>query len=482
MMNFSSRRVFTLVLAVTTAVRLNAVFRNAIVWTEVSLSGLRQPWLEVNTLNTSTTTDNVTTAAVSPPHVRRAMDSQTSMYTPLPNVNGATVKGAELGPPPSKFVDEPTRPKNAAIVATAPTSTPHVQQFRVGGPKPPLVNQTLPDHVTDHLLPDFPYNLSCPRLPLTYNVSVTLVYNVGMINNWFDIVRDQMTTIHECGLGAMIHHWIVTFSYGHRISDRSTEESRRMLLSLLQTLPFSSQHMPDVLQHVTEVPWEGPAMNLALEHCKEREQHRFQGSDQHRNASWPTVVFYMHTKGSSHYDPHWKWQLVHLGSSHFTTYGQTLYWRKYMEYFTIERPHLCLSRLLPTIPMTPPTSSPIPPRPMGTGVACGVEYHPERPHFSGNFWAATCDYIARTREPLAPEQETSEAARYVAAEFFISKGVRASSRVNPFVNLASYQGYFALYRFVMLPELYRFTPEQEEENYANVAFPIIIPDIKHRFW
>jgi hypothetical protein len=132
-----------------------------------------------------------------------------------------------------------------------------------------------------------------------------------------------------------------------------------------------------------------------------------------------------------------------------------------MEFFTIERLHLCLSRLLATIPsnMTFPA-----PRPPGSGVACGVEYDADYPHFSGNFWAATCDFIARTRQLLRDASDT-------AAEFFLTEGPEPPKE-DAFVNLAKYEGPTSLYRHVMLPQYYRFSREQEKENYANVRFPV----------
>jgi hypothetical protein len=190
-------------------------------------------------------------------------------------------------------------------------------------------------------------------------------------------------------------------------------------------------------------------------------------SEQILRQSRPTIVFYIHTKGIRHYRPDWRKELIACGSFTETTYGQVLYWRKYMEYFTIERPQLCLRYLLPTIP----TNLSDPPRPPGAGVHCGVEYHVKHPHYSGNMWAATCDYISRKLSPVL-------GTYYLAAEFWIAGGSPAGSTNEPYVNLADYLGPHDLYRQVLLPEHYRFSTIDEENDYANVKFPIIIPDIK----
>jgi hypothetical protein len=393
----------------------------------------------------------------------------------------------------TKLLVNHSKLKEEVVIRAAATITPSPPPRRVVDlsrikwnlPKK-FENQTLHPHITDPALPDFPYNLSCPGTQSASslskkNVSVTLVYNVGMVGNWEDIVRDQMTTVALCGLAPLVDVFIVTFSYGSTASDRSTSSFKEALLSLFRQLPFSSEHPPDTLEHVQTQPWEGVAMNLTLDHCRERERTRYAAlakqrenteSSHFHDQARPTVVFYMHTKGSSHYTRDWKHELVHYGSSVSTTYGQTLYWRKYMEYFTIERPHLCLSRLLVTIPTEDPLhqkreeSISYPPE---SGVACGVEYHWQYHMYSGNFWSATCDYISRTRAPLTN-------AKYTAAEFFI--GGQPAQSGDPFVTLAQYQG-ISLYRHLILPEHYRFTKEQEDSTYAGISFPILVPDKRY---
>jgi hypothetical protein len=328
-------------------------------------------------------------------------------------------------------------------------------------------SQKLPDFVLDPTLPDFPYNLSCPWSSsggsLSKNVSVTLSYHVGMIGNWEDVVRDQMTSVAACGLGSLIEFFIVTFWSSDEVL---TDEARTTLLEYFKKLPFSSHHPPDVLRVTVDVPYEGLAMNLTLDHCRDGEQSRYEAldgmksnnSEALRRRSRPSVVFYMHTKGVWKYDPNWRALIAKRGPSRWT-YGQILFWRKYMEYFTIERPQLCLRRLLPTIP----TENQSLPRPEGGGVHCGVQYRTDMTHhYSGNFWAATCDYISRKLSPIVSNE-------YLAAEMWIGSG----STDEPVSPLAKYTGPHVLYQQFMLPELYGFTPEEEENDYVDTKFPIL---------
>ena len=64
------------------------------------------------------------------------------------------------------------------------------------------------------------------------------------------------------------------------------------------------------------------------------------------------------------------------------SYAYSLYWRKYLEHYTIERPHLCLDKLLFSDDE-------------GWLTSCGPNWieHQWGNHYSGNFWAATCEHI-----------------------------------------------------------------------------------------
>ena len=117
---------------------------------------------------------------------------------------------------------------------------------------------------------------------------------------------------------------------------------------------------------------------------------------QNKNAS--NAILYFH-KGASHYEPNWRNKTTQVW-----TYVYTLRWQKYMEYFLLERPSLCLTAL------------------SHGATSCGVELH-ESPgtHYSGNFWTTTCDFIKQL-PPFKDKLEGSAAAKYVAAEFWLEKG------------------------------------------------------------
>jgi len=52
------------------------------------------------------------------------------------------------------------------------------------------------------------------------------------------------------------------------------------------------------------------------------------------------VVFYFHNKGASKYKPNWRDEM-----SQNVSYAYSLYWRKFMEYFLLERSGLCITAI-----------------------------------------------------------------------------------------------------------------------------------------
>eukprot|EP00985_Skeletonema_marinoi_P006743 scaffold2938_cov117-Skeletonema_marinoi.AAC.1 len=123
------------------------------------------------------------------------------------------------------------------------------------------------------------------------------------------------------------------------------------------------------------------------------------------------VVFYFHNKGTSRWSEDWKSKLDVPES-----YAYSLYWRLYLEYFTIERPQLCLDQLL-----------------LKGATSCGPNWRPgnadnfkgrEVPkgkhlitnHYSGNFWSATCEHINHL-EPMAGKMW------YTDGELWIGRGI-----------------------------------------------------------
>ena len=302
--------------------------------------------------------------------------------------------------------------------------------------------------------PEFPYRLDCPSADLPPNDDdyvITLAYHVGMVNNWKTIVRDQMNTLTECGLGNKASEFILSYSGGE------LQELQDVLQPSGLFLQNDSNRTTTIVEAVS-APWEGLAMNTIHAHCMAKNSI---------NKKKHTVVFYFHNKGSSKYNPEWRSQIDRVW-----TYSRSLYWRKYMEYFTLERPQLCLDHILNK----------------GAGL-CGIMFHDN--HFSGalhidsrwmvgiewidgvflffahyselthilalflsnqgNFWVASCNYV----QALTPLNMTAEEGlNYVAAEVWI--GGKRDDNINgrkP-VSLHENPNEFGLYRHLILPSEY----------------------------
>merc|ERR1719296_131436 len=154
------------------------------------------------------------------------------------------------------------------------------------------------------------------------------------------------------------------------------------------------------------------------------------------NASNAAVI-YFHNKGASHYTDDWRSKTTKVW-----TYVYALRWRKYLEYFLLERPSLCLTAL------------------SHGATSCGVELHDDPyTHYSGNFWTATCDFIKEL-----PSFE-KEGGGYLDAEFWLGKGLRTP--------LAKYAGLYdmpkSLYMEVLEVKDYVFdevVPIEVIENYV----------------
>lgn len=265
---------------------------------------------------------------------------------------------------------------------------------------------------------EFPYPLTCKRSELyqflernqlidcntrelNADLKVAVAFHVGMVNNWEVILDDQITTLLQCGLTDITEKFMVSYSNGdkgdllHFINDKSLIGSNTISIETVES---------------TGAPWEGPAMNMIHEYCKRQPSPR------------SAVVFYFHNKGASKWRPQWKERLDRPWS-----YSRSLYWRKMLEYFLIERPSLCLGKIL-----------------FEDAATCGANWQlgPSK-HYSGNFWSASCAHI-RKLHPL-----TSEDAGYNAAEFWLGQ-VEGNN-----INLFS-EPNRSYYKELVLPEDYAF--------------------------
>ena len=182
---------------------------------------------------------------------------------------------------------------------------------------------------------EFPYPLTCSKNELqTFlesnnlinkatgekKIKITLVYHIGMVGNWHTVVADQFNILNECGTLDIADQLILTYS---------NSDIKTVLDFIHPLLGPSNRNKIKTMKESTKVPWEAPAMNQIYDHCT--------GSDNPKKE----VVFYFHNKGTSRWREDWRSTMEEEYS-----YSYSLYWRKYLEYFTIERPQLCLEKLL----------------------------------------------------------------------------------------------------------------------------------------
>ena len=275
---------------------------------------------------------------------------------------------------------------------------------------------------------DFPYPLTCKKSELynflqrnklidkaggrlTFNVALAM--HVGMVGHWKHILKDQINTLKECGLLDILEgRLMISYSNG-------------LLNDLFQVmnplLGIDGGNRTDIVGTTVEStgkPWEGPAMNMIHQYCQEQVQPQ--------NA----VVFYIHNKGSSKWRPNWK---EAVNASEIWTYGHSLYWRKFMEYFLIERPALCLEKHV-----------------LRNASTCGVSWHSKPAyHYAGNFWSASCKYIQQLK-PM-----TTKETGYTDGEMWVGKNVNPESITLSHVNLYDTKE-LNLYEHLIKPAEYAF--------------------------
>ena len=255
---------------------------------------------------------------------------------------------------------------------------------------------------------EFPYPLVCQSNQLDAvdaEYSLILAYHVGMLNNWRAIAEDQLRTLDRCGLGRKASRLILSYSNGPA-SD---------ILRLLE--PYNFTFKIDLVES-TGAPWEAAIMTKLLGFCRSREEHQD-----------PTIVFYFHNKGCSRYTEDWRERVSGFGS-----YAKVLYWRKYLEYFTLERPALCIEEIVGKNAST-----------------CGanLDWNYYRKFYSGNFWSASCQYISS----LQPVNMTTWwfEYEYLAAEMWLGGRFMNADR-DKYVNL--HENKKLLYLDLFGPEMY----------------------------
>jgi hypothetical protein len=276
---------------------------------------------------------------------------------------------------------------------------------------------------------EYRYRLTCPNYEDTADIlkaapgnasrSVILGYHIGMLYNWREIVKDQLNTLFQCGLGAVADHMFISYS-----NNSTVEEELHELKSILNKYSFARDA---TILYNDRQPIEGVAINSLHEECTLRVQSM-------KSPHSDTIAYYFHTKGSSKYSPDWESFI-----NEPRNYSHSLYWRKYMEYFTIERPYLCMKQVFDD-----------------GKYGCGVKFHDEGiPHYSGNFWATSCRYLSSI-EPLTFFPLNDEVRRFDAENYISNKnsehfGSLSQVKWDLYVSLV-HPRYFSEYSKVWHPE------------------------------
>jgi hypothetical protein len=159
---------------------------------------------------------------------------------------------------------------------------------------------------------------------------ISLFYHIGMVLNWREIVEDQLSTLENCGLGYMASS--MTLSYSNPSQEGQAQSSTSQIEDLLKKYPFSSKMKVNFLEASSRT-YERTIMEEISSSCQKSISEYPEGRTK------TTIVFYFHNKGSSKYV-----QPENLEA--YDEYLNVQYWRKYMEYFLLERPTLCTRAIL----------------------------------------------------------------------------------------------------------------------------------------
>lgn len=270
----------------------------------------------------------------------------------------------------------------------------------------------------------FEYDALPPGLGVSYAVS--LFYHIGMLNNWRQIVLDQLDTLEYCGLGYIASDMTISF---HNVSPNQTEtESSTQILELLNQYRFASR----LLSNITflDASMSSPHERLILE----RMSLNCRSTDHPTSSNRTRIInFYFHDKGCSKHSET-------PGTEEYETSRNIFYWRKYMEWFLLERPTLCLRAILHHGSQT-----------------CGVDLRgfPSM-HYSGNFWSASCDYVKELPiQDAWPDEQTNGWLHYLSAEMWIGNFTyRSVDEEKKFLSLFNIMA--ILYNYRATPDVYNW--------------------------
>jgi len=207
--------------------------------------------------------------------------------------------------------------------------------------------------VTDN--PSHDFALSQNQLPAAhYSAAATaskeeihIVYHIGALGSWKEIVQEQLELLHKSGLGAASENIWINVAGTHVHYEQQFFDSTFKKYPFFYKMRFEYYSSLDV--------YEFPSIKKVQEIAKKNPTSK---------------ILYFHTKGASY-------PLKNFRPQELENLKQ---WRKVMEYFNISQWKDCLKALQSVD-------------------ACGIEWGKTEPHknsiFAGNFWWANASYINR---------------------------------------------------------------------------------------
>ncbi len=216
--------------------------------------------------------------------------------------------------------------------------------------EPPIrdsIDKKTPNTIVRRHLTVFPPEYNPFQISDLKSSSIYIVYHVGILNNWQEVMEEQLKALTSSGLLEACTEFVVCF----------VGDDTPIIYNLLENIPYTEKTK---IIHGSEdlLVCEFPSIALTKEVARN-----------HRDAK----ILYLHNKGVTH----------------FNTPKESFIrdWRLHIEYFLIHHWQTCIDAL-------------------DAYDICGVNWFPTVPnypqHFSGNFWWARADYVQTIPELPKP--------------------------------------------------------------------------------
>lgn len=282
-----------------------------------------------------------------------------------------------------------------------------------------------------------------------------------MIRNWREIVEDQLSILEKCGLGYMASS--LTISYSDPSKEIQTQSSIIRIQEILNKYPFSSKLKVSFLESSSKI-YERNVMEEMASYCHEAL------SNNPEPTSFTSIVFYFHNKGSTKY--------VEPGDTNdYNEYVNTQYWRKFMEYFLLERPTLCTRAILNHGTMTCgvemrklPSMHYSGKRFLNNAIFVNGTYFFDAKPFSsiakGNFWAASCNHLQGLAKNESWPNYNDDTLNYISPEMWLGNFTnRAEGEEIKYLTLFNIRG--DLYSYRASPDEYTFVLDEKKYLQSN---------------